>query len=424
MEKKRNNRFLIYALFLSVFIFVIVLIRAATTEVTWDEAFTYVNYVRKFDFSRQFIEVYKNFANNHILNTLLILLFDNICNIPYNELIIRLPNIIMFIFYLIGCFLFSRNNKHKYLLFTGLAANYYVTEFFGLARGYGLATGFIIWMLYFVKKAADNDYNDKNILISCLFGILACYANTVSIFALGSIGLLYFIQLYKRKRIFDFLKHNILPIILSVILFVYIVLFHFLVTGNGKPLFGEATLIEFLSRSFMWMFIQNRIINIISSVIILAVIIISAIVFRKKLIEKPFFSALILFLLFLISVPIVLNKPFLIERCLIPFWPLVYIGLIENYELIETKIPQLINKVLALVIILLLLLSFGVKINLKQTRDWYNNYRVRSAMYKALYEKRRFKQSEKDDYCQYYGCVFYKEKILNEYDFKVILDDV
>ena len=125
---------------------------------------------------------------------------DKLCNIPYNEFIIRLPNIIMLIFYFIGSYMISKDEKHKYLLFSGLVLNYYVMEFFGLARGYGIAASFVIWMCYFFKKASTNNYDDKNIFISVIFGLLACYSNTISILALFVICLIYLIQLIRKKN--------------------------------------------------------------------------------------------------------------------------------------------------------------------------------------------------------------------------------
>lgn len=48
-KKVKNNNFLIYVIGLSLVIFTIVLIRAATSAITWDEAYTYIAYVKKFN---------------------------------------------------------------------------------------------------------------------------------------------------------------------------------------------------------------------------------------------------------------------------------------------------------------------------------------------------------------------------------------
>jgi hypothetical protein len=90
-------------------------------------------------------------ANNHILNTLLIKLFF----VPGNHslCVARLPNVIAFIFYLY----FAYKIAYKYLspllglcCYILLIFNPFLLDFFGIARGYGLALGLQLISLYFV----------------------------------------------------------------------------------------------------------------------------------------------------------------------------------------------------------------------------------------------------------------------------------
>ena len=48
----------------------------------------------------------------------MIAFLDNLCNLPYNEFIIRLPNIIMLVFYFIGSYMIAKDEKNKYLVFS------------------------------------------------------------------------------------------------------------------------------------------------------------------------------------------------------------------------------------------------------------------------------------------------------------------
>ena len=420
--RKNKNYFLIYAIGLSLFVFFIVLVRAATTAITWDEAFTYIAYAKNFHIN-QLIDIHSNYANNHILNTLMIFVVNKLCGLQYNELVIRLPNIIMLIFYFIGSYIFAKDEKNKYLLFSGLILNYYVMEFFGLARGYGIATCIIIWMYYFFKKAIKQNYDDKNILLSCLFGLIACYANTVSILALGTICSVYFIELIRKKKVVKFVKRNILKIIPLIIFFIYIVIFHFIVTGADKPVFGEvegATIIGFFKHNFIWMFIQNETVNIILSITILITIILCIILFRKKMEEMPFFVSLFILLLYLILPSIILQKPFLIERCLVPLWPLFIAGVVEIFNLLTQKVPNNIVKLLTATCTLLLLFMFCIRINIRETRDWKDNYKVRDIVHSALYNHRTLTKEEYDEIRKIYGITFYREKILEQYEFDII----
>lgn len=421
----KNNNFFVYVVGVSIIVFTIVLVRAATSAITWDEAYTYIAYAKDFNI-QQLIDIHSNFANNHIINTIMIAIVDNLCNIPYNEFIIRLPNIIMLIFYFIGSYKISKDEKHKYLLFSGLILNYYVMEFFGLARGYGIATSFTIWMCYFFKKASKNNYDDKNIFISVIFGLLACYSNTISILSLFTICLIYLIQLIRKKETIKFIKRNIIKIIPIAIFLIYIIIFHFIVTGSDKPVFGgtgEAkglTIVGFLEKNFVWMFVENSVINIAVSIIVLLFIIISTVVFRKQIIEKPFFSAILVLIIALIVPSTILGKPYPIERCLIPLWPLVVLGLVDMYSLWTDKINIKIGKLVTGGIILILIFAFTIRINIKTTRTWNNNYQVRDIAYQALFEQRTLTKEEYEENQGFYGLEFYRQKILEKYNFDII----
>lgn len=421
----KNNNFMIYVIALSIIIFSIVVVRAATSAITWDEAYTYVAYAKEFNI-QQLIDIHSNFANNHIINTLMIAVVDNLCNIPYNEFIIRLPNIIMLIFYFISSYMISKDEKHKYLLFSGLVLNYYVMEFFGLARGYGIATGFVLWMCYFFKKASKNNYNDKNIFISIIFGLLACYSNTISILALFVICLIYLIQLIKKKETIKFIKRNIIKIIPIAIFLIYIIIFHFIVTGSDKPVFGgtgEAkglTIKGFLEKNFVWMFVENSIVNIVISLIALIFIIGSTIYFRKDIIKRPFFSAILLLIITLILPSTLLGKPYPIERCLIPLWPIIVLGIVDIYSLWTEKMNIKINRIVTGIIIVALITLFTIRINIKTTRTWENNYVVRDIAYNALYEQRTLTNEEYEANKDFYGLEFYRQKILEEYNFDIV----
>ena len=274
--KKEQKLYITYVVIISTMILGSILIRAATTAITWDEAYTYVAYAKNFNIN-QLIDIRSNLANNHILNTILIAILDGICNLPYNEFIIRLPNILMCIFYLFGSYLVSKEQKYKYLMFAGLTLNYYVIEFFGLGRGYGIATAFIIYMCYFLKKATENEYKNEYILLSGVFGLLACYANTTSLIGLFSICIIYLVDLIKKKKLYGFIKKNIIGLIPMIVLLIYIIIFHFTVTGGDKPVFGETNIIGFLENNFIWMFLENKIANIVLSIIAFTIIVISII---------------------------------------------------------------------------------------------------------------------------------------------------
>ena len=425
-KMKNKNKFPIYALTISITIFLIIVIRAATTEITWDESFTYITYVRNFTI-KQFTNIETNLANNHIINTIMIVVLDKIFNLPYNEFIIRLPNIIMSLIYFCGCYMISKDEKHRYLLFSLLVLNYYVMDFFGLARGYGIAISFIIWMCYFYKKASKQNYDDKNIFISIIFGILACYANTSSIVPLFTICVCYLIQIINKKDLICFIKRNILKIIPIALLLLYIIAFHFATFSEGKPnKIGETTIIGFMQHNFSWMFIgENSIYNVVITIIGLIVIIISALKYHEEILKRPFFIQILVLIMTMIIPFKLFKKPFLTERALVPVWPLVALGIIEIYDLLINKVSiHIWETIITTCIIIILLFSFIKKIDIKTTIVYNDNYGVKEVAFRALYEQRTLTKQEYEDNKKFNALVFYREYILEKYKFDIKPVDV
>lgn len=421
VKKSNENAFIIYVIAISVIVFFIVLIRAATTAITWDEAYTYIVYAKDFSIN-QLINIHSNYANNHIINTIMIAVLDNLCKIEYNEFIIRIPNLIMLVFYFIGSYMISKDEKHKFLLFSALVLNYYVMEFFGLGRGYGISTTFIIFMCYFFRKSFNNQENDKNIFKSILFGILACYSNTVCILALFSISTVYIIQLLIKKDMIRFIRKNIIKILPIMLLLIYILIFHFIVTGSDKPVFGEedgTTIMDLMKGNFVWMFFENPIINITITIVIVIILLISIYKEKLKILKRPYLMLLFVTLFSLIIPSFVFRKPFLVKRCLIPFWPIIVLGFIEIYDLfIERRKEK--NIILTGIAITLFIINFTVRTDITSTRTWKNNYIVRNIAYNALYERRTLTKEEYEENKSFYGLSFYREKILKDYKFDII----
>lgn len=415
---KINTKFIIFCLGLFAIVGIPVFIRAATSGITYDEAFTYVYYAKDFNIN-QYIYISNNLANNHIINTILIAVSTRLFNIPYNELIIRLPNLIMMVLYFIAGYIFTHEKKNKYLIFASLVLNYYVMEFFGLGRGYGIATALIMVMLIFYDKAVKNKYDDKNICISITIGILACYANTVSILAVMAISIIYLLNKIKEKKVIKFIKRNIIQLICFVISMLYIIYYHFTVTGGNKPVFGETTgILGYFAKSFVWMFIGKQWIVTVLNIILTVCILIIVLIKRKEVFKNSFINLFFVLNLLLIIPFIILNKPFLIERCLIPFWPVIAIGICEILSLVTLN-----NKVRVIIetsIIVLLTLIYIYKIDITKTRDWSDNYILKDIAYNILYERRSISDDEHDKYGQIYTLYFYRDKILDKYNYDIV----
>lgn len=188
---------LIYAIPL----FFYVLIRAYGLSFTHDESLSFTII--------QGNNTWANTANNHLLNTVLMFFSETLFG--HSELALRLPNVLAFVIYLIGCGLLlsaSKNNWARLLGLSFLLLNPFLIEFFSLARGYGISLGCLLISIYFLIR---NNYNYtsytpllKDFIYAILFAALAVYANLALINFLISViiifSLKFFVFTLKNER--------------------------------------------------------------------------------------------------------------------------------------------------------------------------------------------------------------------------------
>lgn len=165
---------IIFLFFISATLLGYVFLRAYTLSFTHDESlsFTVVDGNTRWALT----------ANNHKLNTLLM----SWCKTFFgsSEISLRLPNVLSFLLYLMGCFLILKNSKKDWLLLVGFCLmifNPFLLEFFSLARGYGLSLGLMLMSIYFLLETESPQSTASKYLkysfLSILFAILALYAN-------------------------------------------------------------------------------------------------------------------------------------------------------------------------------------------------------------------------------------------------------
>ena len=158
--------------------------RAFVLSFTWDEAFTFISFVRKNSWIPH--EYNAMSANNHLLNTWLM-------NLSYHlfgnqEWALRLPNIFAHIVYLYFSAKLCLQFRNTLLVFAGfllLNINPYLLDFFSLARGYGLSAGLLMAAMYFFYRFLKEKKITDAMLVS-LFLILALLAHlTLMIFVIA-----------------------------------------------------------------------------------------------------------------------------------------------------------------------------------------------------------------------------------------------
>jgi hypothetical protein len=136
-----------------------VAIRAATLSFVHDESLSYLHYafpgVPLADVLR-----FEGFAasNNHLLNTLGMRAAALL--VGPSELALRLPNVLALLPYLAAAYALTRRFRSvpaRLAAFAAAAANPFVLDFFGLARGYGLALAGAALALLFLVRCGEDD---------------------------------------------------------------------------------------------------------------------------------------------------------------------------------------------------------------------------------------------------------------------------
>jgi hypothetical protein len=199
----------------------LIIIKAYSTSFTHDESFSYLHYI-----SQTFMDILSyrdSYTNNHILNSIGMKYAEKLFGA--SEISLRLPNILLFIIYIIYSFLIVK--KTNVFLATSiyilLLTNISLVDFFGLARGYGLSIGFMMMALYYLIEALETNKNSALVLFH-LGALLATLSNfTLLNFYLAGIAILYGIRFLENnvfgKQIFSFKKNykiNTLLILFSL----------------------------------------------------------------------------------------------------------------------------------------------------------------------------------------------------------------
>lgn len=418
MKKKNNNNFLYYSTIIGFILFIIVIIRASNTGITYDEAYTYLNYVKSNPFGviKYLFTSDRILANNHLMNTFLISLFQRIFNIKYNVFIIRLPNILFYALYLIFSYKLANLYKHKYLFFNILVFNYGIHEFFGLARGYGIACCLVLMSIYYLKIWINsNNKNNLYLNVSYFLALISCYANTTCLLFFASILLFSQIYMFIKMGIKDninYIKKNIFLIIFICIMTLLVIIYHFKVSDEGLPLYGsDSNFYSSVLVSVLEVYGVKKYAFIITTEILLSILIVF-IAFKKKLMKYDIKCISLIYILLLVFMTLLFKQKWLTSRLLIPVMPLFSVSLFELIDIVRINNYYVRNLLTMMVVI-----PFVLNIDFTKTRDWDKDYIIESKSYEAYMETNNEIVRE---YLSNPTLKFYKEKILYYYNYDIL----
>jgi hypothetical protein len=383
-----GDQFRSFSILVGVFVFLVTLIRSIVVGITYDEADSYLRYVwyvKRFD---GFLII--DIANNHPLNTLLIYLTTSITHIKFNEFIIRLPNVSAFFVYLLLAYKVSATQKYRYFTFSVLVLNPYLDEFFGMARGYGLAATFTLAALivYIANRGSH-----KNIIIAAYLFTLASASIASGLVLLASFSIFAVFFDLGIKNLPQFIRENFVHIIILLAINAYLA-YSFLVAANNDPnLVGDysGNLFNAVPFSFTGMFITTKPLQLILAAAGSIFFIIGVLSCIKRLRAIPLSMFLALEIVISYGIATIMAKPLPSGRVLLPLYPLLALSSIELiaqiYEVIKKYLsPKLVSAFLGIVSFMLVL-SYAKSINFTYAHDWSENYRIPHLVYKAMVEQ-------------------------------------
>lgn len=180
MKKQDKNLQLFFSLASFIF-FIYVSYRAYSLSITWDEAFSYLEFTRS---AILFPITYNGMsANNHLLNTWLTFITTSLFG--NSELCLRLPNLLAYALFLFFNAKFASefcDRLFSVSAFLILNLNPYLVDFFSLSRGYGLSYGLLTGSLWYLYLFFNKNFSQKHGVLSMLFAITAGFAHLTLIY--------------------------------------------------------------------------------------------------------------------------------------------------------------------------------------------------------------------------------------------------
>ena len=195
--------------------------RAVHIPMTHDEACTYFYHTDRNNFTCFWDPGCWIAANNHLLNSIFIQ--GSIALFGVSDWSIRLPNLLSFGVYLwfstLLSFYLGRSFVSKLAIFVCLNFNPFMFDFFSMARGYGMANGFLMGGLYYGYRTVQS-YRLKWLLATFSFLFLSVLSNFVWVLtwvgawgAISTVDGVHWLKSYQQGFRFPFRKHVVIAML-------------------------------------------------------------------------------------------------------------------------------------------------------------------------------------------------------------------
>lgn len=388
---------------LGALIFSYTALRACLLSITVDEAYTYLEFVRKgLFFPAQFDRMS---ANNHLLNTwmeiYLVKAFGS------SEFVLRIPALLGHLLFL---FFSARLLKeHSPLLrtlseaegwrgtggevsaFLIINLNPYMLDFFSLARGYGISLGFLVASVFYLFEFQKKNKN-FHAMFTIAFAALASLANfSMMNFCIASFGIIILMIGYNtmkldipgNKKIISLMRRIILPTIIMIVLsgIIFPHLYKLKEAGalyyGGTIGFWTDTLCESITISCYGMNYGVWLERVAKALVLLTIVaapVFAGLKYYKKQTQNNtlFLGSLLLLIALPATFSIIQHYfagvPYLVHRTALPFLPLFNI-LFVFFILELSKVYKNAASLMYFTTVLAMV-NFAYSFNLKYVADW------------------------------------------------------
>lgn len=182
---------------LCIVLFGYIVVRAIYVPLVHDEVATYVHYVHVQEFipGSSMVD-----ANNHLLNSGLSILFDQLLDTsPFS---LRLANILSFVVLAFYTFKLSSGFKRGHLQWAfilSILGSHYLLEFYSLSRGYGLSIAFMFGLIYHLKAYLKSFRKMDGALLSLFLLLMLASSLSLLFVGISALGILGFSMLLNSR---------------------------------------------------------------------------------------------------------------------------------------------------------------------------------------------------------------------------------
>jgi hypothetical protein len=360
-------------------VFAVIVIKAASADLTWDEAWTFLHYGRDpLGFTRL------DLANDHPLNSLLVWastwLFGN------SEFIIRIPNVLAGGLYLAAAARLVRGVRLKPLAFAVCALQPYLIDYFSLARGYGLAVALVQCGLIAGFFAGTGRRRLATMLGCCALASFSIFSTVMALYALIVAHL---VDAWRHRRETGGVVSGLRVSVAFGTLGLVPIAGLLWVSRAGVPLVGsDAGFFDAIPRAIAAMYVPDRwavTVAILGLLALAGMLLSAAPSLGRRATVLLTASALCLATAWLAAWA--LGKPLPSGRVLLPWLPLFGLAVIAAAEDLYAGAGQRGRRGIAAASVPLCLLigwSFAQHLHFQRFSDWAGDYRIQNRLAQSL----------------------------------------